>query len=201
MRPILDLSRRGLLGVGLTAPVLWLTGCGASEPSYYTLTPWPGAARPGGPLTVEVRTPSIAPYLDRDGIVRNDRDDHLKIACGAVWASPLTDLIGRTLALDIGQRLPGSSVHTESGAISTQALALVEIDISRFMEGVPGQAVIEATLSVSRPGSGPTGSRNVSFVQHPTDDSVGALVASLSQLLGQVADVAADALQRLPPSS
>ena len=210
-RPTLDLYRpglarsglvrRSLLGVGLAAPMLWLTGCGTSEPSYYTLTPWPGVARPGGPLTVEVRTPSIAPYLDRDGIVRNDRDYHLTIAQGAAWASPLADLIGRTLALDIGQRLPGSSVHTQSDAISTPALALVEIDVSRFMEGAPGQAEIGATLSVFRPGGGPAGSRAVHVTEHPTDDSVGALVAALSQLLGQVADMAADALQRLPPTA
>ena len=196
--PTGDLSRRGLLGLGLAAPVLSLVGCGASEPGYYTLTPWPGTPVSGGPLTVELRTPGVAAYLDRDGIVRNDRDYRLEMADHATWASPLPDMIGRNLALDIGQRLPDSSVHTQTGAISTEALALVEIDISRFMEGMPGTAEIAATLSVYRPGSGPAGSRSLHFTHDLPDGSVGALVAALSQLLGQVADAAVDALRRLP---
>lgn len=196
--PIRDLSRRGLLAIGLAAPVLSLAGCSASEPSYYTLTPWPGTPASGGPLTVELRTPSVAATLDRDGIVRNDRDYRLRMADSAAWASPLPDMIGRNLALDIGQRLPDSSVHTQTGAISTEALALVEIDISRFMEGMPGQAELEATLSVYRPGSGPAGSRSLHFTRDLPDASVGTLVAALSQLLGQVADAAAEALRRLP---
>lgn len=199
-RPIRNLPRRSLLGLVATVPVLSLAGCRGSDPAYYTLTPWPGTPRPAGPPTVELRTPSIAAYLDRDGIVRNDKDYRLKIADGAVWASPLPDMIGRNLALDIGERLPGSNVYTQTGAISTQALALVEIDISRFMEDASGRAEIQATLSVYRPGSGPSGSRAVHFIHDPSDGSVGALVAALSQLLGQVADAAADALLALPPA-
>ncbi len=200
VRPNCDLSRRALLGLGLAAPMLSLAGCSASDPGYYTLTPWPGTPRSGGPLTVELRTPSVAAYLDRDSIVRNDRDYRLKLADGAAWASPLPDMIGRNLALDIGQRLPGSSVYIQTGAISTEALALVELDVSRFLEDQAGRAEIAATLSVYRPGSGPTASRSLHFAQAPTDGSVGALVAAFSQLLGQVADATADALQRLPPA-
>ncbi len=196
-----DLSRRGLLGLGLAAPLLSLAGCSGSDPSYYTLTPWPGTPRPGGPPTVEVRTPGVASYLDRDNIVRNDKDYRLQIAGDAAWASSLPDMIGRVLALDLGQRLPGSSVYTQTGAISAAALAVVEIDISRFMQDVSDRAEIEAALSVHRPGGGPAASRRLHFVQAPADTGVGALVGALSQLLGQVADAAADALQRLPAAS
>ena len=201
MRSSRDLSRRGLLGLGMAAPLLSLAGCSGSDPIYYTLTPWPGTPRPGGPPTVEVRTPSVASYLDRDNIVRNDNDFRLQLARDAAWASSLPDMIGRILALDIGQRLPGSSVQTQNGAISTQALALVEIDVSRFMEDAMDRAEIEATLSVYRSGGGPAGSRSLHFTQSPGDAGVGALVSALSQLLGQVADAAADALQRLSAAS
>ena len=201
LRSSRDLSRRGLLGLGMAAPLLSLAGCSGSDPGYYTLTPWPGTPRPGGPLTVEVRTPGVAAYLDRDNIVRNDKDYRLQIASDASWASSLPDMIGRILALDIGQRLPGSSVYTQTGAISTRALALVEIDISRFMEDRSDRAEIEANLSVYRPGGGPAASRGLHFTQAPADTSIGALVGALSQLLGQVADAAADGLQRLPAAS
>lgn len=201
-RPDRALSRRrllgGLLGSGLV-PLLSLSGCGGGDPTYYTLTPWPGVARPGGPLTVELRTPSVASFLDRDSIVRNDRDYRLTLASNSAWASELPDMIGRNLALDLGQRLPGSNVYTQTGAISTEALAVVELDVSRFLEDASGRAEIEASLAVYRPGSGPVGSRTLHFTGKPADESMGALVAALSALLGQVADVAADTLRTLPP--
>ena len=202
VRPTLALSRRRLLaslaGGGFVLP-LSLSGCSGSDPGYYTLTPWPGKPRPGGPLTVEVRTPGVASYLDRDNIVRSDKDYRLRVADGASWASSLPDMIGRNLALDLAQRLPGSNVYTQTGAISTQALALVELDISRFLEDQSGRAEIEATLSVYRPDSGPAGSRGLHFTHETTDAGIEALVAGLSELLGQVADVAAGLLVALPP--
>lgn len=209
MRPTRDpsrplLARRrllgGLAGFGLMAPMLPLAGCSGSDPSYYTLTFQPGVARPGGPLTVEVRTPSVASYLDRDNIVRNDTGNRLKLANGASWASSLTDMISRTLVLDLSQRLPGSNVYTQGGAISTEALALVELDISRFLEDASGNAEVQATLLVHRPDSGPSASRSLHFIQRPADAGIGALVAALSMALGQVADAAADTLRALPPS-
>ncbi len=203
-RPTLGLSRRRLLGSlaipALSAP-LSLAGCGGSDPSYYTLTPWPGTPKPGGPLTVEVRTPGVAPYLDRDNIVRSDSGYRIKLANGASWASSLPDMIGRNFALDLGQRLPGSNVYTQNGAISTEPLALVELDISRFLEDPSGRAEVEATLSVYRPGSGPAGSQTLHLMHEQENASIEALVAGLSQLLGQVADVAADELRSLPPMS
>jgi uncharacterized lipoprotein YmbA len=142
----------------------------------------------------------VAPYLDRDNIVRSDRDYRLHLADGASWASALPDMIGRTLALDIGQRLSGSNVYTQNGAISTLALALVELDISRFLEDQSGRAEIEATLSVYRPGSGPAGSRSLHLTHETASTSIETLVAGLSELLGQVADVAAGLLLALPPA-
>jgi uncharacterized protein len=203
VRPNGNLPRRSvlgaMLGVGLAPPMLSLSGCSGSDPSYYTLTPWPGVAKAGGPLTVELRTPSVASFLSRDYIVRTDKNYRLKLADNAAWASDLADMIGRNLALDLGQRLPGSNIYTQTGAISTEPLAMVELDVSRFLEDASGRAEIEATLAVSRPGSGPVGSRPLHFARKPTDDSIGALVAALSELLGQVADAAADALRALPP--
>ncbi|WP_428395203.1 PqiC family protein [Lichenicoccus sp.] len=192
------LSRRRLLGLASALP---LSACGSGEPDYYTLAVSPGTPQPGGPLTVEVRTPSVTPYLDRDTIVRTETDDKLILAHGAAWAGALSDMIGRVLAADLGQRLPGSNVYAENGAISTQALALVELDVSRFLADAQDRAEMTANLSVHRPNAGPSGSRLLHLTGTTADSSVGALVASLSVLLGQVADVAADELRALPPRS
>ena len=193
-------SRRRLM-VCSGSLALVMAGCSGGEPTYYTLTPSPGTPMPGAPRTVEVRTPSIASYLERDNIVRNDTNHQLTVADNAAWGGPLADMIGRNLSLDLGQRLPGSNVYTQSGAISTEALALVELDVSRFLEDGQGRAEIEATLAVYRPDTGPAASRSLHFTSVADGSSVNALVAALSQVLGRVADVAADALRSLPPAS
>ena len=203
VRPAAGLSRRGLLGLGaavpVLAPILATAGCGSPDPGYYALTPWPGPARPGGPLTVEVRSPGVAAFLDRDHIVRNDTGYRLKLDQRAAWASPLPDMIGRTLALDLAQRLPGSTVIAQGDGISTEPLALVELDLSRFLEDPAGRAEILGTFSVHRPGSGVFPGQAVHLTRQPDGSDVASLVAALSALLGQLADRAADALRALPP--
>ncbi|NPD68935.1 membrane integrity-associated transporter subunit PqiC [Lichenicola cladoniae] len=196
--------RAGRSGTRLVAVIgtlgaLLLAGCGSSEPSYYTLSPWPGVAQPGGPLTVKVRSPTIAAYLDRDYIVRNDRGYKLKLADDAAWGEPLADMIGRTLALDLQQRLPGSNVFTQTGAISTEAQATVELDISQFAEDHDGRAEVTATLSVQRSDSGPSSARVIHVVATPDGPAIAQLAASLSQLLGQVADEAAREARAIGP--
>ncbi len=198
VRPTRDAVRRRLRHLAAAFSVATLAGCSGSEPSYYTLTPVPGQPRPGGPSTVELRSPSVAPYLDRDTIVRSEQDNQLKLASGSSWAGALPDMIGRNLALDLGQRLPGSTVYAQGGAISTTPQARVELDVSRFAEDASGKAEIEATLSVYRLGSAPPGSRGLHLTLQPDDPSVGALVGALSVLLGRVADSAADTLRAQP---
>ena len=187
-------NRLRLRQLVLAVSVALLAGCGGSDPSYYTLTAVPGQARPGVPLIVELRTPSIAPYLDRDTVVRSEQDNRLELADGSNWAGALPDMIGRNLALDLGQRLPGSTVYLQGGAISTTPMARIELDVSHFARDASGRAEIEATLTVHRPGSEPIASGGLHLTLRPADPSVGALVGALSVLLGQVADSAADAL-------
>ncbi len=197
MRSFMRRTRRGAVVPVLRLPVLALlgllplAGCGSSDPDYYTLKPWPGAAQGGGPLTLKLRTPGVASTLDRDYIVRSDGGYKLKLAHDAAWSEPLADMIGQTLAQDLQQRLPGTTVFTEAGAISTEAQAVLELDVTRFAQDPAGDVEVTATLSVTRPDSGPAASHPLHLVATPDGAGVDALVAALSRLLGQVADEAA----------
>ena len=218
LRP--SLPRFGFL---LTGVLIAVAGCGSSEPSYYTLAAWPGPAGYGAPAAVVVRNPTVAPFLDRDYIVRDDKAYKLKLADDAAWAEPIAHLIGRTLTQDLQQRLPGSTVTGEDTAVSVVPQALVELDVQRFSTDGQGRAVVDATLSVQRPGAasagaslgafsgvsagaapgagGPAG-RLLHLSMTPAGPGTADLVAALSQLLGQVADEAARqarALGPLPP--
>ena len=182
-----------LLAAGTSA------GCGSSEPDYYTLKPWPGVVQGGLPVTVRVRTPTVASFLDRDTIVRNDKDYRLKLVRDAAWGESVAKLIGSTLTADLQQRLPGSTVFAEDGAISTRPEAVVELDVSQFSEDGAGQAVIAAALSVQRPDTGTATSRLLRLGLAPSGSSTADLAAALSQLLGQVADAAAQRVRALGP--
>ncbi len=177
------------------AAMLGLAGCGSSDPSYYTLKPWPGVAQSGGPLTLKIETPSVASYLDRDYIVADDRSYKLKLDGDAAWGEPLGSMIGQTLAQDLQQRLPGSTVFTQAGAISTEAQATLELDVQRFSKTRDGDAEITASLSVQRAdrpdGVPPARAQAIHVTMRPEGTGMPALVAALSQLLGQVADQAA----------
>ncbi len=180
--------------------LLPLAGCGSSEPDYYTLKPWPGVAQGGGPLTLKLRTPGVASTLDRDYIVRNDGGYKLTLAHDAAWSEPLADMIGQTLAQDLQQRLPGTTVFTQAGAISTKAQAVLELDVSRFAQDPDGNVGITATLSVTRPDGGTAPSHALHLVTTPNGSDVDALVAALSRLLGEVADEAAKQARLLGPA-
>jgi len=182
------------------AQILLLFGCGSVQPRYYTLTPWPGTPQSGGPPTVEVQTPTVAEYLNRDYIVVSNIGDQLHLAQNAAWAEPLSDGIGRNLALDLSQRLPGSDVYTANSGISSTAKAVVEINVSHFAEDDAGQAEIMAMVSVHGPDFPVADIRSLHVVTPLKDKSMGALAASLSQLLGQVADEVAKDLRTLSPT-
>lgn len=209
MRPIMRLTtpsritgsirppRAGVLLGGMMA--LLLAGCGSSEPDYYTLGTWPGAAQAGGPLTLKVRTPGVASYLDRDYIVRSAPGSKLKLAKDSAWGEPLADMIGQTLAQDLQQRLPGTNVFTQTGAISTEAQAVLELDISQFAQDADGHAELTGALSVTRPDSGPSMSHVLHLVASPDTTTTGAMATALSKLLGQVADEAARQARAIGP--
>ncbi len=185
------LTRTRRVGILALLALLPLAGCGSSDPDYYTLRPWPGQAQGGGPLTLKLRTPGVASSLDRDYIVRSDEGYKLKLAHDAAWSEPLADMIGQTLAQDLQQRLPGTTVFTQAGAISTEAQAVLELDVSRFAQDPAGNVEIAATLSVARPDGGLAASHALHLVTAPDGPGLDALVAALSRLLGQVADEAA----------
>ena len=204
MRPFMRLRNVATPGraaslCGALALAAMLAGCGSSDPSYYTLSSVPGVAQSGGPVTLKVRTPSVASFLDRDYIVRNDRDNKLKLADDAAWGEPLADMIGRSLVADLQQRLPGTSVFAEAGSISTEAQAVVELDVSQFAEDSEGHAEINALLSVQRPDSGLAQSHVIHLLASPQGTDTAAFAAALSQLLGEVADEAAREARALCP--
>jgi uncharacterized protein len=166
------------------------TACGSSAPAtFYALSPESGAVHPAPFHTVRLRRPGVAGYLDRPEIIRRIVDFRLGLVDTDRWASPLDEMLGRVLAQDLQQRLPGSSVFTEDGAITADADATVEVDVRRFDVGDSGEVNLVAEVALEKQGThAAAGTRAVTLRQTPTAGSTTALVHTMSDLLGQLAD-------------
>ncbi len=168
-------------------------GCGASPPStFYALSAESGAAHPSPVHTLKLRRPAIAGYLDRQVIVRTIVDHRLGLVDTDRWAAPLDEMLGRVLAQDVEQRLAGSVVFTEDGAITADANLTLEVDVRRFDVGDGGKVTLVAEVAMEKGDAHASlGARTVELHQVPQGLTTQALVAAMSDLVGKLADVIA----------
>ena len=193
------MRRRGLLSLPLA---LALACCASADPAIYTLRAVPGDAAGGGPMAIKVARPGLAGYLDRPEIVRDSAANRLTLNSGERWGEPLGDMVARVLALDLAQRLPGSSVFTEAGTISVDPSATVELDIQRFDLDASGAVVLLVQIAVEQGRShDPSATRSLRLTMQPASTRTSDVVAAMSASLGQLADQVASLLRTVavPP--
>ena len=109
------------------------------------------------------------------------------------WGEPLDAMMSRILVQELNQRLPGSTVYGDSGAISTRSDATVEINLQRFDLDHTGAVLLVAQVAVD---GKVMVAQGVSFTVLPADASTKALVAAMSTATAQLADVTAGMLAR-----
>ncbi|MBS0517625.1 MAG: membrane integrity-associated transporter subunit PqiC [Proteobacteria bacterium] len=155
---------------------------------------------PGRPLAksasrIELRDVRLAPALDRAGIVRAGRGTRIVLDEGHRWIGPLDEMVTRTLAADLAQRLPDSSIVGERDASGRDPDVIVSVDIDRFEADAAGQAVLSANFTIRRFGR-PSALREGRIDEHvaPSSPGTDALVQALSVALGRLADRLAETL-------
>jgi uncharacterized lipoprotein YmbA len=194
MVPRSTLSRRLVLLTLAALPA----ACTSPNPTLYVLAPVPGtpqadppragrggARNPAGPRIVALRAISIPHYLERSQIVRSSEGYRMDVLANEWWGEPLDAMLSRILVQELNQRLPGSTVYGDSGAISTTPDVTVEINLQRFDLNRDGAALLAAQVAVE---GKTTVSRGVAFTVRPPDGTTQALVAALSTATGQLAD-------------
>lgn len=167
-------------------------GCASPNPTLYVLAPLPGPADAGGPRSVELREIGLARYLERPHIVRSSEDYRLDVLSNDWWGEPLGAMLSRVLVQSLTQRLPGSTVFAESGAISETAVATVAVNIQRLDANAAGAVVLIAQVEVRGRG---TATRDVRLTVAPGGPGTAALVAAMSQAVAQLADTIAAMLR------
>jgi uncharacterized lipoprotein YmbA len=165
--------------------------CASPNPNLYVLATVPGATHPRAPRVVQLRAIAIPHYLERSQIVRSSEDYRMDVLANEWWGEPLDAMLGRILVQELNQRLPGTTVYGDSGAIATSPDATVEINLQRFDLNHDGAVLLAAQIAVD---TKHTTSRGVNFTVRPAGTSTPALVAALSTATAQLADTVASML-------
>jgi uncharacterized lipoprotein YmbA len=184
------LPTQGLLP--LLGLLLLLAGCTSPNPTLYVLAPLPGDAAAGAPATVELREIGLARYLERSQIVRSSEGYRLDVLSNEWWGEPLGAMLSRVLVQELTNRLPGSTVFAESGAITVNPAATVAVNIERLDADATGATVLIAQVEVSGKS---TATRNVHLTVTPPAAGTPGLVEAMSQAIAQLADAIAGMLR------
>lgn len=165
--------------------------CSSPNPTLYVLGTVPGEAHRDAPHVVALRRIAIAHYLERSQIVRSSEGYRMDVLSNEWWGEPIDAMLSRILVQELNQRLSGSTVYADSGAISTPPDATVEINVQRFDLDRDGSVLLAAQVAVD----GKTVvARGVSLKVRPADGTTQGLVAAMSAVTGQFADVIAGML-------
>ena len=183
----MTLSRRSALLAVTALPA----ACASPNPELYVLAAIPGATHAGAPRVIVLRAIAIAHYLERSQIVRSSEGYRIDVLSNQWWGEPLDAMLSRILVQELNQRLPGSTVYGDSGAISTPAAATVEINLLRFDLDRDGNLLLAAQIAVDGKG---IRSRGVRFTVRPADATTRALVAAMSSATAELADAIAGML-------
>ena len=184
----------------LVGLLLTIAACGSSkEPALYALESRPGSPAQGGPKLVELRRPAIAGYLDRENIVTKVQNYRLDVNTGERWAEPLGDMVGRVLSRDLSSRLTDTQVILENGAVSAVPDATIAVIVQSFDELGDGKVRLIAQVVVES--SAPPHDSKVQTYELSAQQSgsnTEALVATMSALLGDLAERIAVTVRQLP---
>ena len=187
--------RRFALALPLTGALL-AAGCGGSpEPNYYTIVPRNGPTLPRGPKVIVLKDIGLASYLDRREIVKSSEGYKLDIRANDWWGEPLAGLLGRVLVVELGQRLPGSTVYAESGAISADPNVLVGVNIQRLDADKAGSLILIAQVGAEFNRPRRTAARTFTISKPLATPDTPGLVAAISDAVGELADGIAALLQ------
>jgi uncharacterized lipoprotein YmbA len=165
-----------------------LTACSSPSPVLYTMAPVQGRVQAAAPKVIALQQVSIARYLERSEIVRSSENYRLDVMSNDWWGEPLAAMLTRVLIEELGQRLPQSTVVSESGAVSVSPDAAIALNMQRLDEDASGNLVLQAQASVNFKGRAAPVLRNFRFVVPPSAPATQGEVGAISTAVGQLAD-------------
>lgn len=191
------IASRRTFARGLLAAAALPAGCASPTPVLYTLDAVPGPVLTGAPAIVVIQDIGLAPYLDRKQIVRSSSNFHIDVELNNWWGETFSAMIGRILANELEQRLPGTNAFSESGAVNVTPDATASVNITRFDVNDSGAVVLLAQIGIAALDRGHASlSSGLRFSVLTTSPSTTAQVMAMSTALGLLADALAQGLAK-----
>ncbi len=168
-----------------------LAACSSPDPVLYTIAPINGHEREGAPRAIGIEQISLARYLERSEVVRSTEGYRVVVMANDWWGEPLGAMLSRVLVTELQQRLSGSNVVSEAGAVVVPFDTSIALNVERLDEDVPGRVVLQAQAVVHRKGKSRAVLRSFRF--SATSPSLGTAgeVAAISNTIAQLADALA----------
>ena len=183
---MMDLRR--LVRVAIIALLAAPAACSSPAPNLYVIAPIAGPVQTGAPKAIELRQIGLARYLERSEIVRSSEHYRLDVMSNDWWGEPLDAMLARVLAEELGQRLPGSTVYTDTGALTLARDATVAVDVSRLDQDAAGRLVLQAEAATTVVGQKKPLARAFRFAVVPPVPGTEGNVAAISTAVGELAD-------------
>jgi len=174
--------------LGALALATGLAACSSPDPALYTIAPAAGAARIAGPGVILLDRVDIPRYLDRSQIVKSSEDYRLDVKSNDWWGEPLAPMLRRILRQELSQRLPQSTILSETGAVSALPDATIDLDVLRLDEDTSGNVVLQAQVSLTLRGRKVPVVRSFQYKVPSTAPTSAGEVAAISTAVGQLAD-------------
>ena len=173
---------------GALALATGLAACSSPDPALYTIAPAAGAARIAGLGVILLDRVDIPRYLDRSQIVKSSEDYRLDVKSNDWWGEPLAPMLRRILRQELSQRLPQSTILSETGAVSALPDATIDLDVLRLDEDTNGNVVLQAQVSLTLKGRKVPVVRSFQYKVPSTAPTSAGEVAAISTAVGQLAD-------------
>jgi uncharacterized lipoprotein YmbA len=195
----MNISRRISLFAGASMLTAVLTSCRSPPARYYRLAPVPSTSLVGAPRIVSVLSVTIPAYLNQDGIAKLDGGYRFSSYSNDLWAEPLSDMLQTVMVQNLEQRLTGATVIASGGSIGVPSDARVEINVLKFDSGNDGRVSLIAQIAVKlRSNRTEWQTQTFSRSKSPAGPSVSDIVAVMSTLWAEAADVAARLVVQTP---
>ncbi len=177
----------------LILTLLLFPGCGLMKRvpnTFYALDTIPSAAAPrasiaGTPIGIDGI--ELPPGLDRREVTTRAADNKLDVRGHHQWASPLEDMVTHTLSFDLASRLPEGMVVLP-GTAKPGAMRSLYVTFEDLAPGPENIFVLDARWTLGEM------TRHERITVPVSSNDSAAVVAAMSEALGQLADRIAGAL-------
>ena len=165
---------------------LFAASCGLMKRvpnTFYTLDTIPGAAAAtniaGTPIGIDGI--ELPPGLDRREVTARQSDNKLDVRGHHQWASPLEDMVTHTLSFNLASRLPEGMVVLP-GQVKPGAMRSLYVTFEDLAPGPDNVFVLDARWTMGEL------TRHERITVPLTSNDSAAVVAAMSQALGQLSD-------------